>query len=55
MGEKEADRRAWFSGEGMPAGRNRISRERLITHITNLVLYGLRLGPPDLDSLDSKR
>lgn len=69
MGELEADRRAWFSGEGMdlnarllvgmvtatvayrrwflPSGRQRISRERLITHMTNLMLYGLRLAPPE--------
>jgi AcrR family transcriptional regulator len=67
MGEHEADRRAWFSGEGMdlnarllvgmvtatvayrrwflPTGRDRISREQLITHMTNLLLYGLRLAP----------
>ena len=37
--------RRWF----MPAGRNRISRERLVTHMTNLILYGLRLTPPDED------
>jgi hypothetical protein len=69
MGEHEADRRDWFSGEGMdlnarllvgmvtatvayrrwfmPTGRNRISRERLVTHMTNLMLYGLRLAPPN--------
>ena len=34
--------RRWF----LPTGRHRISRERLITHMTNLVLYGLRLAPP---------
>ena len=67
MGEQEADRRVWFSGESMelnarllvgmvtatvayrhwflPGGRNRVSRERLITHMTNLMLYGLRLAP----------
>ena len=33
--------RRWF----LPAGRNRISRERIITHIANLMLYGLRLSP----------
>lgn len=73
MGEQEADRRTWFTGEGMdlnarllvgmvtatvayrrwflPAGRNRISRERLIRHMTNLMLYGLRLGPVEDDEL----
>jgi hypothetical protein len=67
MGEQEAERRGWFSGNEMelnarllvamvtsvvayrrwflPAGRNRISRERIITHIANLMLYGLRLSP----------
>lgn len=33
--------RNWF----LPTGRNRISRNRIIDHITNLMLYGLRLGP----------
>lgn len=72
MGEQEAERRTWFTGEGMdlnarllvgmvtatvayrrwflPAGRNRISRERLIRHMTNLMLYGLRLGPMGTDA-----
>jgi hypothetical protein len=67
MGEQEAERRGWFSGNEMelnarllvamvtsvvayrrwflPAGRKRISRERIITHIANLMLYGLRLSP----------
>jgi AcrR family transcriptional regulator len=67
MGEEEAARRAWFSGEEMeltsrllvalvtacvshrrwflPTGRDRLSRERIVDHITNLMLYGLRLGP----------
>jgi hypothetical protein len=31
----------------LPSGRRRISREKLINHMTNLMLYGLRLGPPD--------
>ena len=34
--------RRWY----LPGGRNRISRERLVTHMTNLMLYGLRLAPP---------
>lgn len=71
MGEQEAERRGWFSGEGMdlnvrllvgmvtatiayrrwflPAGRNRVSRERLISHMTQLMLYGLRLQSFDGD------
>jgi AcrR family transcriptional regulator len=36
--------RRWF----LPSGRNRISRERLITHMTNLMLYGLRLAPSEV-------
>ena len=35
--------RRWY----LPGGRNRISRERLVTHMTNLMLYGLRLAPAD--------
>ena len=69
MGEQEAQRRGWFSGEAMelnsrvlvalitatvahrqwflPAGRKRLSREKLVNHITQLMLYGLRLAPPE--------
>lgn len=69
LGEQEAERRGWFSGDEMeltsrllialltstvanrrwflPTGRRRISREKLINHTTNLMLYGLRLRPPD--------
>jgi AcrR family transcriptional regulator len=68
LGEQEAERRGWFSGDQMelnsrllvalltstvanrrlflPTGRKRISREKLINHTTNLMLYGLRLEPP---------
>lgn len=70
MGQREADRRGWFSGEPMelnsrvlvalitavvahrqwflPTGRQRLSRERLVEHITRLMLYGLRLAPLEL-------
>jgi AcrR family transcriptional regulator len=37
--------RQWF----LPAGRKRLSREKLVNHITQLMLYGLRLAPPDRD------
>lgn len=69
LGQREAERRGWFSGEEMelnsrlliammtstvanrrwflPGGRKRISRDKLINHMTNLMLYGLRLAPPD--------
>jgi AcrR family transcriptional regulator len=36
--------RRWF----LPTGRNRLSRTRIIDHITNLMLYGLRLGPHEI-------
>jgi AcrR family transcriptional regulator len=35
--------RQWF----FPTGRKRISREKLINHVTDLMLYGLRLAAPD--------
>jgi AcrR family transcriptional regulator len=35
--------RQWF----LPTGRNRLSRERLVNHMTRLMLYGIRLAPPD--------
>lgn len=35
--------RRWF----LPRGRDRLSRERIIDHITNLMLYGLRLAPDE--------
>jgi len=35
--------RRWF----LPSGRDRLSRERIIDHITNLMLYGLRLAPDE--------
>jgi AcrR family transcriptional regulator len=35
--------RQWF----LPTGRNRLSRERLVNHMTQLMLYGIRLAPPD--------
>jgi AcrR family transcriptional regulator len=35
--------RQWF----LPTGRKRLSREKLVNHITQLMLYGLRLAPPD--------
>jgi hypothetical protein len=35
--------RQWF----LPTGRNRLSREKLINHMTKLMLYGLRLAPPE--------
>jgi AcrR family transcriptional regulator len=69
LGEREAARREWFSGDQMelnsrllvaliastvahkkwflPSGRKRISREKLINHMTALMLYGLRLTPPE--------
>ena len=69
LGQREAGRREWFSGEEMelnsrllvamltsvvanrrwflPTGRKRISREKLINHMSNLLLYGLRLAPPE--------
>lgn len=34
--------REWF----LPVGRSRISRERLVNHMADLMLYGLRLEPP---------
>jgi hypothetical protein len=34
--------RNWF----LPTGRDRLSRERLVVHMSNLMLYGLRLEPP---------
>jgi AcrR family transcriptional regulator len=34
--------RQWF----LPTGRNRLSREKLINHMTQLMLYGIRLSPP---------
>lgn len=37
--------RRWF----LPTGRHRLSRERIVDHITNLMLYGLRLGPREQD------
>jgi AcrR family transcriptional regulator len=37
--------RQWF----LPTGRRRLSREKLVNHITQLMLYGLRLAPPDHD------
>jgi AcrR family transcriptional regulator len=33
----------------LPTGRNRISRRKLVEHMSNLMLYGLRLGPPPAD------
>lgn len=73
MGQAEADRRAWFSGEEMelnsrllvalvtscvshrrwflPTGRHRLSRERIVDHIANLMLYGLRLGPREQNDI----
>jgi AcrR family transcriptional regulator len=75
MGQREADRRGWFSGEPMelnsrvlvamitatvahrqwflPTGRQRLSRERLVEHVTALMLYGLRLEPPPGESPSS--
>jgi AcrR family transcriptional regulator len=69
LGEREAERRGWFSGDQMelnsrllvalltstvahrqwflPSGRKRIAREKLISHMTKLMLYGLRLAPPE--------
>jgi AcrR family transcriptional regulator len=69
LGEREAERRGWFTGDQMdlnsrllvalvtstvahrtwflPTGRKRISREKLINHMTALMLYGLRLAPPE--------
>jgi AcrR family transcriptional regulator len=35
--------RRWF----LPTGRDRLSRQRIIDHITNLMLYGLRLAPDE--------
>jgi AcrR family transcriptional regulator len=35
--------RQWF----LPTGRKRLSREGLVNHISELMLYGLRLAPPD--------
>lgn len=40
--------RQWF----LPTGRRRLSREKLVNHITQLMLYGLRLAPPELSSGD---
>ncbi|WP_370501060.1 TetR/AcrR family transcriptional regulator [Mycolicibacterium sp. jd] len=73
MGQAEAARRTWFSGEEMeltsrllvalvtacvshrrwflPTGRQRLSRERIVDHITNLMVYGLRLGPGEPNRL----
>ena len=39
--------RRWF----LPTGRHRLSRERIVDHISNLMLYGLRLGPPEPDHI----
>jgi AcrR family transcriptional regulator len=33
----------------LPAGRSRPSRDQIIDHLTALVLYGIRLTPPDGD------
>ena len=38
--------RQWF----LPGGRRRLSREKLINHITQLMLYGLRLAPAGADA-----
>ena len=68
IGEKEAQRRGWFSEVDLelsirmimgtvasmsvldlffvPVGRHRPSRDKIVDHLTALVLYGLRLEPP---------